>query len=173
MWWPFRRKNIEQKPNIQALQVTPSFPERWSIPASKIRSDLKSILINDYDDNDNPIKRKLTTKEINRLIRHWKDTVRFAKGNFKGAFDIHIMRNRPYLRFVNFCGSGFCERLSNKIIKSDDPRAPQFYPPLFPGCRCTMTTHSQSELERDGYSEGWADIEPPDILAITTLPDWI
>lgn len=150
----------------------PDFPERWTFPIKEIKKRLREVLVNDFDDGDNPIKRKLTHEEINELANHWKDMVKYSKMHFKDSFDPFIMEARPYLRFIAIADSrtcDFCKALNNKVIRSDDPRAIQFFPPLHIGCRCTMLTASERELERDGLKRNWPNIDLPDVFSVSLL----
>ncbi len=150
----------------------PNFPERWSIPPAEIRQKLMAVFVDDIDDDDIPIKRKLTAKEISKLVKHWKDMIKYSQWHFKDVFDPVIVQARPYLNFVavdDHHTCDFCKSLHNKVIRSDDLRSAQFFPPLHIGCRCTMVSLSKRELERDGYIEDWPDINLPDAFSVSLL----
>lgn len=145
----------------------PPYPERWSVPIKGVRHYLKEVLIEDWDDDDNFIKRKLKPEDVSDLITHWKDMVRYSKQHFKDAFDPDIMEWRPFLQFVAVEDSrtcDFCKLFNNKVIRSSEPRAAHCFPPLHIGCRCTMRTLSGRELNRDGLVESWPDINLPDLF---------
>lgn len=147
----------------------PPYPERWSVPVKEVRQYLKEILIEDRNDCDNFIKRKLIPKEINKLIAHWRDMVMYSKQHFKNTFDPDILLSRPYLRFIVVGDSrtcDFCKLFNNKVIRSSNPKAAQFFPPLHIGCRCTIVTHSERELKRDGFIESWPEINLPHLFQI-------
>lgn len=170
----FKKPSQPQPPKTttQSKPVPPAYPERWSIPISEIRQNLKQVLIDDLDDEDNPIKRKLTNEEINEMVSHWNDMVKYAKANFKDKFHPHIMQARPYLFFDAVRDSSCCDTckaLDGKIIRSDDPRAASFFPPLHIGCRCGMYTLSERELIRDGLTENWPDMELPTVMTFLQL----
>lgn len=169
------------KRKAEAVEITPlpatpeipsaPYPKRWSIPAKTIRSRLGKVLIDDEDDPGE--KRQLTFKEIDELTAHWKDMVHFAKISFKNAFTLNIMKYRPYLQFLyidDYDTCEICKRLANKIIRSDDPRAAKFYPPLHIGCRVIAVTVSEEEIKRDGLIIDWPELEPPDVFTVSLLP---
>jgi hypothetical protein len=159
------------KSTTQSKPVPPAYPDRWSIPITEIRQNLKQVLIDDLDDDGNPIKRKFVNEESNDMVSHWKDMVK-SKDRFKDMFHPHIMQSRPYLQYDAVRDSRCCDTckaLDGKVIRSDDPRAAAFFPPLHIGCRCGMVTLSERELIRDGLTENWPDIKLPDIYTITPL----
>ncbi|OGC00108.1 hypothetical protein A2V82_16340 [candidate division KSB1 bacterium RBG_16_48_16] len=146
----------------------PNYPERWLIPIKEIRQHLKGVRIKDWDRKKNVIiERELESKEINKLILHWKDMVMYGKQHFKNAFTPGIMCDRPYLivsavKDSHICD--FCKVFHHKVIRSGEPYAAQFFPPFHLGCRCTMYTLSERELKRDKLVESWPDIELPDLF---------
>lgn len=148
------------------------FPKRWSIPIKDIRRGLKNLLIDDCDKNGNPIKRILSHEEIDNLVSHWKDMVKYSKDRFKSSFHPDIMKSRPYLQFsavddLRCCA--FCKNLHHKIIHSSDPRSVDFFPPLHIGCRCGTVTLSDYDMKNEGLTENFPLIEPPDIFMLGRL----
>lgn len=162
---------IRSEASIKPRQITrPSYPARWSIPAKEVRQNLKQVLVEDYDDADNLIKRKLTKEEIIELVGHWRDMINYSKGHFKDAFTAGSWFK--YLQYVavedSRCCDG-CKRLNGKVIRLDDPRAKEFFPPLHIGCRCTMIILSEHVLQRDGLTVNWPDVNLPDVYTVSLL----
>lgn len=152
--------------------IIPNFPERFSTPIPEIRKRLKGVLIDDFDNDDNPIKRHLENEEINKFVSHWKDMIKYSKEHFKGIFDSHIMQSRPFLQFSSVKDSRsctICNALNEKVMRNNDPRAVAFFPPLHIGCRCGMVTLSAYDLEQEGLRENCPDIALPDMYSLNRL----
>ncbi|MBI3585416.1 MAG: hypothetical protein HY096_15875 [Nitrospinae bacterium] len=97
----------------------------------------------------------LQKEDFDELWQHWRDMIGYSKQHLKSMTDLHIVKSRPYWQFSAVEDSrtcDFCKSIHHKIVRAKDFCSLGYFPPFKIGCRTTVLSLSDFNLEQDGLS---------------------